>query len=169
MPAPAAGIPSQATLLRPDIASYSPPRRRTGSADWPGNGSKPARPGCWRSLARSIFVNALKTGTSGRSEALHCRSATTWATAFPARGGIPLQPIRDWMGPPAANEVVRPTGAGTEVQWHEPTAETGWHGWVSYLIGGMGRLASPGCMTKVWSSVYQGACTSGTGGVSFAP
>jgi hypothetical protein len=33
-----------------------------------------------------------------------------------------------------------------------------------YLIGGTGRLASPGSITKVWFSVYQGAVTSGDGG-----
>jgi hypothetical protein len=31
----------------------------------------------------------------------------------------------------------------------EPAVEGGWHGVSLYLIGGMGRLASPGCITKV--------------------
>jgi hypothetical protein len=37
-----------------------------------------------------------------------------------------------------------------------------------YLIGGIGRFAWPGCIQRLYSRVYQGAFTSGAGGVSFA-
>src|SRR5271167_4602482 len=60
----------------------------------------------------------------------------------------------------------RSDAAGAADDERESAVKRVGHDAASYLIGGRGRLATPGAMTKVYSSVYQGACTSGAGGVS---
>ena len=61
-----------------------------------------------------------------------------------------------------------PDAAGAADDKREAALEGLRHGNVSYLIGGTGRFAAPGAMTNEYSSVYQGAFTSGAGGVSLA-